>query len=196
MKKFKLDTPCLLDSFKDHKKLKDTLVSLIKETKADYLNEQQDYYSDLIHRLDWSQSKDKNREWVKHILPSLQNHFENCAKKLGYEKVDVTNIWFQQYNKNGKHGWHTHAENYTGVYYVQFSNKCAKTQLIDPFSQNKKIEIEAKEGDIVIFPSYVIHRATEQKENLEKIIISFNINFTKILPNLFKKINLMKSKKL
>ena len=88
------------------------------------------------------------------------------------------------------------AENYTGVYYVQFSNKCAKTQLIDPFSQNKKIEIEAKEGDIVIFPSYVIHRATEQKENLEKIIISFNINFTKILPNLFKKINLMISKKL
>ena len=39
MKKFKLNTPCLLDSFKDHKKLKDTLVSLIKETKADYLNE-------------------------------------------------------------------------------------------------------------------------------------------------------------
>jgi len=196
MKKFKLNTPCLLDSFKDHKKLKDTLVSLIKETKADYLNEQQDYYSDLIHRLDWSQSKDKNREWVKHILPSLQNHFENYAKKLGYEKVDVTNIWFQQYNKNGKHGWHTHAENYTGVYYVQFSSKCAKTQLIDPFSQNKKIEIEAKEGDIVIFPSYVIHRATEQKENLEKIIISFNINFTKILPTLFKKIIALESKKL
>ena len=80
MKKFKLDTPCLLASFKDHKKLKDTLVSLIKETKSDYLNEQQGYYSDLIHRLDWSQSKDKNRKWVKHILPSLQNHFENMLK--------------------------------------------------------------------------------------------------------------------
>ena len=196
MSTVKLNTPCLLDSFKDHEKLKNTLVSLIKETKADYLNEQQDYYSDLIHRLDWSQSTDKNRKWVKHILPSLQDHFENYAKKLGYEKVDVTNIWFQQYNQNGKHGWHTHAENYTGVYYVQFSNKCAKTELIDPFSQNKKIEIEAKEGDIVIFPSYVIHRATEQKENVEKIIISFNINFTKILPSLFNKINVMESKKL
>ena len=31
MKKFKLDTPCLLDSFKDHKKIRDTLISLIKE---------------------------------------------------------------------------------------------------------------------------------------------------------------------
>ena len=196
MKKFKLNTPCLLASFKDHEKLKDTLVSLIKKTKADYLNEQQGYYSDLIHRLDWSQSKDKNRKWVKYILPSLQNHFENYAKKLGYEKVDVTNIWFQQYNKNGKHGWHTHAENYTGVYYVKFSNKCAKTELIDPFAQNKKIIINAKEGDIVIFPSYVIHRATEQKEDSEKIIVSFNINFTKILHSLFSKIDNMIGEKL
>jgi len=196
MKKFRLNTPCLLASFKNHNKLKNTLVSLIKETKADHLNEQQGYYSDLIHRLDWSQSKDKNRKWVKHILPFLQKHFETYSRKLGYEKVDVTNIWFQQYNKNGKHGWHTHAENYTGVYYVQFSNKCAKTELIDPFSQDQKITIDAKEGDIVIFPSYVIHRATEQKGDLEKIIISFNINFTKILPSLFKKINVMESKKL
>ena len=96
--------------------------------------------------------------------------------------------------KNGKHGWHTHAQNYTGVYYVKFSNKDAKTELIDPFSQDKKIIINAKEGDIVIFPSYVIHRATEQKENSEKIIISFNINFTRIMPNLFSKINNMVGK--
>ena len=194
MKKFKLNTPCLIDSFKEHKKLKNTLISLIKETKADFLEQKDDYYGDLIHRLDWSQSTDNNREWVKHIIPSLQKHFEKYAKKLGYEKVDVTNIWFQQYNKNGKHGWHTHAQNYTGVYYVKFSNKDAKTELIDPFSQDKKIIINAKEGDIVIFPSYVIHRATEQKEDSEKIIVSFNINFTRIMPNLFSKIDNMVGK--
>ena len=73
MKKFKLDTPCLLDSFKDHKKLKDTLVSLIKEAKADYLNEQQDYYSDLIHRLDWSQSKDKNIIVIPTLIRSIKD---------------------------------------------------------------------------------------------------------------------------
>lgn len=191
MKKFKLNTPCLLDSFKEHKKIKNKLISLIKETKSDFLEQKDDYYGDLIHRLDWSQSTNNNRKWVKYILPFLQNHFENYAKKLGYEKVDVTNIWFQQYNKNGKHGWHTHAQNYTGVYYIKFSNKDAKTELIDPFSQNKKIIINAKEGDIVIFPSYVIHRATEQKQDSKKIIVSFNINFTKILPSLFNKIDNM-----
>ena len=47
-----------------------------------------------------------------------------------------------------------------------------------------------------MFPSYVIHRAPEQLNNSEKIIISFNINFLKILPELFVKINKLKGKNL
>tara|TARA_R100001509_G_C4783541_1_gene187260 strand:+ start:100 stop:690 length:591 start_codon:yes stop_codon:yes gene_type:complete len=194
MKKFKLETPCILDSLKTHKKIKETLLSLIKEAKSDYEEAKDDYYGDVIHRLDWNASSDNTREWDKFLRPHLEKYFKECALKLGYQDVRIVELWFQQYNKNGKHGWHTHAENYTGVYYVKFSNKDAKTELIDPFSQNKKIIINAKEGDIVIFPSYVIHRATEQKEDSEKIIVSFNINFTKILPSLFSKIDNMVGK--
>jgi hypothetical protein len=192
MNTFKLETPCIIKQLKDHTKIKDTLISLIKNTKADYLESKNKYYGDLIHRLDWNSSKDYSREWVKFVQPFLQKHFNNCAIKLGYQTAITTNIWFQQYNKNGEHGWHTHSENYTGVYYVKFSNKAAKTELIDPFSQNKKIAINAKEGDIVIFPSYVIHRATKQKDNSEKIIISFNFNFNLINPSIFKKIDNLK----
>jgi|TARA_R100001163_G_C5000306_1_gene149683 hypothetical protein len=192
MLKFKLDTPCTLGSFEKHNKVKTKLISLIKDTECDALKSN----NDLIHRVDWNRSADKNRKWVKYILPYLQKYFDKCANKIGYEEASVTNLWFQQYNKNGKHGWHTHAENYTGVYYVKFSKDSAKTELINPFSQNKKIIINAKEGDIVMFPSYVIHRAPEQLNNSEKIIISFNINFLKILPELFVKINKLKGKNL
>lgn len=192
MLKFKLDTPCTLGTFEKHNKVKTKLISLIKNTECDSLKSN----NDLIHRVDWNRSADKNRKWVKYILPYLQKYFDECANKIGYEEASVTNLWFQQYNKNGKHGWHTHAENYTGVYYVKFSKDSAKTELINPFSQNKKIIINAKEGDIVMFPSYVIHRAPEQLNNSEKIIISFNINFLKILPELFVKINKLKGKNL
>ena len=37
MKKFKLETPCMIKNLKDHKNIRDTLISLIKDTKADYL---------------------------------------------------------------------------------------------------------------------------------------------------------------
>lgn len=194
MKKFKISTPCIISNLKDHKKLKDTLVSLIKDTKADFLEDKNEYFGDLIHKLDWKNSQDKSRKWVQFIQPHLQKYFNECANKLGYQTVNINNLWFQQYNKNGKHGWHIHGDNYTGVYYVKFSKKAARTELIDPFSQGKKIIINAKEGDIVIFPSYVIHRAAKQKDNSEKIIISFNFNFNFIEPYLFKKIDNLKGK--
>ena len=186
---FKLETPCMIQNLKDHKKIKKPLINLIKKTNADYLEDKNDYYGDLIYRLDWNDSKNFSRQWVKFLNPFLKKYFNLCAKKLGYQKVNITNLWFQQYNKNGKHGWHIHSENYTGVYYLKFSSKDAKTELINPFNHNPKMVINAKEGDIAIFPSYVIHRATKQIDDLKKIIVSFNFNFENINTNLFRKID-------
>jgi uncharacterized protein YbbC (DUF1343 family) len=40
--------------------------------------------------------------------------------------------------------------------------------------QNKKIVLDVKEGDIVMFPSYTIHRAPVIKNDIRKTIVSFN----------------------
>ena len=194
MKKFKLETPCLIDSLKSHIKIKKQLINLLKKTECDYLETKNEYFGDLIHRLDWSKSADFSREWVKFLQPYLYKHLKGFANSLGYQDIRFINLWFQQYNQTGKHGWHIHGDNYTGVYYVKLSDKSAKTELINPFSQNEKIIIDAKEGDVVIFPSYVIHRAPTQKEKTNKIIISFNINFEFINQNLFKTIDNLKGK--
>ena len=50
--------------------------------------------------------------------------------------------------------------------------------------------------DIVIFPSFVIHRASKQKTNDIKLIISFNIEFKDIDPILFNKIDSLKSERI
>jgi|TARA_R100001460_G_C3527356_1_gene173174 hypothetical protein len=194
MKKFKIETPCLIDKLKPHLKIKKQLISLLKKADFDFLESKNDYFGDLIHRLDWNNSTNFSRKWVKFLQPYLHKHLKNFANVLGYQDIRFINLWFQQYNQKGKHGWHIHGDNYTGVYYVKLSNKSAKTELINPFSQNEKIIIDAKEGDIVIFPSYIIHRAPTQKEKINKIIISFNINFELINPNLFKTIDNLKGK--
>jgi hypothetical protein len=38
---------------------------------------------------------------------------------------------------------------------------------------------DIKEGDVLIFPSNLVHRAPKIKNNLRKTIISFNIDFNK-----------------
>ena len=98
-------------------------------------------------------------------------------------------MWYQQYVKNNIHGWHTHGENYTGVYYLDFPKNASKTELIDQYNIHKKITIKAKEGDVVIFPSFIIHRSPKMTNDTKKTIISFNLQFNNINSSIFSTID-------
>jgi hypothetical protein len=39
------------------------------------------------------------------------------------------------------------------------------------------IDLDVKEGDLVTFPAYIIHRSKNNKSNDRKTIISFNTSF-------------------
>lgn len=183
--KLKIETAGLIKPFKKHFQLKNKLLSLIHQSKNENILSVNNYFSDNIHNLDWSKNNDFNRDWVKFILNDLQKHFDECAVDLGYDKINIKIIWFQQYLEGGSHGWHIHGENYTGVYYVEFEKDFPKTELINQFDQNKKIIVDVKEGDIVIFPSFIIHRSPVMKIKKRKTIISFNLEFE---PTINKKI--------
>ena len=117
----------------------------------------------------------QNRKWVKIIYKHLNSHFIECAHKFGYKDVGIEELWFQQYVKNDTHPWHIHSGNYTGVYYLQFPNGSPSTQIIDHCK--KVYKVNPKEGDIIIFPSFFIHRSPNVQLNLQKTIISFNLDF-------------------
>jgi len=188
--KLKIETAGLIKPFNKHNKVKDKLLSLINNSNSDKVLEVDSYYSDNIQNLDWSKNTNFTRQWVKYISKDLQKHFDNCAVELGYDKIDVKRIWYQQYLEGGSHGWHIHGESYTGVYYVEFEKDFPKTELINQFDQNQKIIVDAKEGDIIIFPSFIIHRSPVMKLNKRKTIISFNLEFQqKINENILNKIN-------
>jgi hypothetical protein len=200
MKKIKLNIYCLIKKFKEHNKYKKQLLSLFNEQKSktgttnlSMLNSQDNLYQyqDSINKLDWSNSKNFNRDWVNLIKVDLHKHFISCAKEFNFDRVQIDDLWFQQYVKGDFHGWHIHGSNYTGVYYVNFKDKYAQTKLVDPIT-NKIITVKAKEGDIIIFPSFIIHCSPIQKVNKTKTIISFNLTFDGIkkehISNLSKKI--------
>ena len=173
-----LNCAAILEKFKYHKEIKEKLLSLINNSFSNHM--QNDVYGDDIQRLDWSKNLDYSREWVKYVKPKLEEHFNKCAQILNYEKCEVNGMWYQQYFKNDTHTWHIHGENYTGVYYLELPKNSPKTELLDQVNINNKITIQAIEGDIVIFPSFIIHRSPRIVSNTRKTIISFNLNFTKI----------------
>ena len=185
MKKIEIGSTILLQPFKYHDSIKHELLYKINNSYSDNLNVRTEYYGDSIGRLDWSKNLDYSREWIKLVKPKLEEHFDKCAKTLYYQKCHVKGMWYQQYVKNDSHGWHTHSENYTGVYYLEFPEGASRTELVDQFNIYKKITIDCKEGDVVIFPSYIIHRSPKIEKNLRKTIISFNLEFEMVDRNIF-----------
>ena len=133
-----------------------------------------DYYSDSITKLDWDDARDFERPWVKFFKPHIQNYLDKLSFALGYQSAIIDEIWFQQYKNLDSHGWHTHGSNFTGVYYLEFDEQSPKTEIIEPSNQSRKIVPDIKEGSVLIFPSYTIHRAPQIHNDIRKTIISFN----------------------
>jgi hypothetical protein len=150
----------------EHILIKDVLLLLIDETKS--------YKSkvDNIASLDWEDASNLKREWVSFFLPFWNMQVKNLLEDVNCSSIILHDIWFQQYEKGGEHGWHTHRGNFTGVYYLEFDKSSPKTEIIDPFSK-RKITIKAKEGDMIFFPSHIRHRAPINNGK-RKTIISWN----------------------
>ena len=164
-----------------HKQLKRKVLTAInRERNIESLGyEQECDDNSKIRRLDWHKAKDLDtRKWCNILSPQLQMHFDECAKNLGYEYAQIEQLWFQQYIQNDNHPWHVHSSNYTGVYYLEFPQGSPPTQIID--HNDKLYTIDAKEGDLIIFPSFLIHRSPNVDHKVRKTIVSFNIDFYNI----------------
>ena len=136
MNKIKLCQPVYKLKMPEHILIKDVLLLLIDETKS--------YKSkvDNIASLDWEDASNFKREWVSFFLPFWNMQVKNLLEDVNCSSINLHDIWFQQYEKGGEHGWHTHRGNFTGVYYLEFDKSSPKTEIIDPFSK-RKITIKA-----------------------------------------------------
>jgi hypothetical protein len=165
-------------SFEYHNDLKIPLLEKIFEQEPDSFTDINSEQTNFINKLDWKLSGDYTREWVKIIKPKLDEILSEIAILNSYGNSDINQIWFQQYGAGNIHGWHTHGSNFTGVYYLELSGESPKTELLSPINQSEIIVPDVKEGDILLFPSHVIHRAPMILNFKRKTIISFNFDFS------------------
>jgi uncharacterized protein (TIGR02466 family) len=114
----------------------------------------------------------------------------------------LTGVWFQIQNGAAFHDVHTHGNcSWSGVYYLQIDppEKRAKhaqwgahngvTRFYSPmfpllggahmdmgnaFMQNATLDISPQEGELILFPAFLAHKAMPYEGERERIILSFN----------------------
>ena len=115
--------------------------------------------------------------------------------KYNPEKVRMTEMWAIINKKNNLNTAHTHPNNYlSSAYYVKAPENCGTIKFTNPnsvarerfpeietetdFNQNS-VEIKPKEGDLLIFPSYLTHSVNRNQTDEDRIVISFNIDISR-----------------
>ena len=170
------------DKLIEHSYVKPLVLEAISKREDHNLVDYSQGEENNIGKLDWDYANDFDRDWVKILGPMLIKKLGEMAYTLGFESIVMKQMWYQQYQKGNIHDWHTHSENYTGVYYLEYPDGAPATQLYD--TEMKAPDVN--EGDIVMFPSMTPHRAPKVKNDIKKTIVSFNFNVLKIHENKLK----------
>lgn len=154
-----------------HDQIKNTLLSLIDNSPAGSMSNDTDRLN--VTKVDWDKSTDFSRPWVEYLLNHLNPHIASVFKEMGFSKFLLKEIWFQQYLNRASHGWHTHGSHFTNVYYLELDDDAPKTVLINPFTR-EEFTPDVKEGQTIVFPSYVIHKSPDDFFEKRKTIVSWN----------------------
>jgi len=107
----------------------------------------------------------------------IDNFEEDCCLKF-----NILEFWFQEYNNGMDHGPHTHGSSgFSSVCFIQYDKNLHKpTTFICPFFDSIRDKQEyfvpdVKEGDIIFFPSNLLHFAPPNTSNEKRIVASFNL---------------------
>ena len=96
--------------------------------------------------------------------------------------VEFVEMWYQKYYNKVEHKTHCHGfTGWSSIIYVEFDPKVHEsTRFFSPFRQPWDCDVETfqpkvKEGDMILFPSSLLHEAPLTRTDTRRTIISYNI---------------------
>ena len=125
----------------------------------------------------------------------ILNAFQNFGWKIKNKNIRISEMWAIINKKNDFNVIHTHPNCYlSAAYYVKAPTNCGKFEVEHPNTAKKyafpEIEtknelnlevasIEIEEGDLLLFPSYLPHKVSQNFSDEDRIVISFNVDIKK-----------------
>jgi hypothetical protein len=115
----------------------------------------------------------ENSYWLAYVIRlcgiiTKEDHRHFFIRKWNGH-FDGYDVWINYAYKNNCNPSHNHAGYFSGVIYL--NNKKDKT--IFP---EKNIDFVGRKGDMILFPSHLMHQVNQQKEDYERITFAFNVN--------------------
>ena len=156
-------------SVKEWAKERDHILGMIPET-----NNAEDHikYTDYFEF--------KIPEYQNAVVDLIEPYLTKFYEIANYKFNGIKNMWCQKYDARDYHCPHDHGSlGYSCVLYAKMNQEHPSTLFFSPFNDetgtHQCSSLPCKEGDIIIFPSNLMHMAPPHDSEEERIIISFNL---------------------
>ena len=170
-----------VDVFRAHvdgwKSMKKEILSLVDFDNKDARREKNLTYTDFNLYATGKTVLDSpyKRHFIDLIHPIL-SEFRNTVFK--YEKIEGP--WCQRYVAGDWHSAHDHGpRGYSAVFYAKINPDVHEaTMFTSPFpieGTMGSVSPNVSEGDLIIFPSSLLHTAPPHKSDEDRIVFSFNL---------------------
>ena len=131
---------------------------------------------------DFETDRDSQRTYIDPFMEIFSDELQQFGRELNVLSFKIEDIWSVQYKRGDFHAVHTHGTcNFSGVLYLDYDEvEHTPThfvmQNINPVTNMTDIVSPlVREGDIIIFPSNILHFTTPCKTDKIRKIISFDI---------------------
>lgn len=180
MRRHRINCPLVIERVSHHERYKDELLSLISQSDGETIT---NHDNDRISRGDYYYPENRKSHYEPLFMTMVVPLLKEMAKEFVYDgNQEFMGIpetpWFQQYKKTDTHGWHDHLRSggavLSIVYYLELPKGSPGTEFRDPYT-GRVHRPRVKEGDVLMFPSFIPHRSPPNKSNQTKTIISMNI---------------------
>ena len=141
-------------------------------------------HGDKNHYSDYFSNLNKPPKYSKVVLGILEKHIKSFCEYTK-EPWNINALWFQSYETYNNFQVHNHGiGGWSAVFYVEFDDKeHSATTFYCPYMSSKRSFLggydtyipKVKEGDLIIFPAFIMHEASSNMSSKRRTIISFNL---------------------
>ena len=165
-----LPTGVMIAPIAEHSIVKSKLLYLIEDVITDY---PQKTLNPVGYRFDFDLSlrSDYKPGYRKILHDTVHPYLKEYARTLGMGVDRYSPQWFQQYTTGTSFGWHQHNMHFAYIYYLELPDPDESTE----FLQYGRFNVQ--EGDLLVFPSWFVHRSADIKSDKRKTILAGNVEF-------------------
>jgi ectoine hydroxylase-related dioxygenase (phytanoyl-CoA dioxygenase family) len=147
----------------------------LKEKIKDLFGRHQADYTDTNYHQD-------SHILIEPITKILSEELSLFLSAISLKSCSIKEAWYEQASHNDFHEVHSHGSiGYSSVCYIEFDKKeHTGTKFLCPFENFltgscMTGEVNVDEGDIIFFPSSLVHYTIPNKSNKERLVLSFNL---------------------